>query len=166
MRVLILAVFILMTSACSLNHGRPIANLQYLKTERLRTTGIYQIYFKSDVDLLGLFKSSIGQGLVCSLTDDLDFSQAHKIKQSGFGFIERVSADSLLYRADVIFDELVDGKGEEKRLKGTTLIPFLKVRDSISCVFRVHSTTYKTYFSKIMQVPSAELLAPAPANEL
>lgn len=158
MKVLILAICISVLSACSLNHGRPIANLKYEKTERLRTTGIYQVYFKSDVELLGLFKSSIGRGLVCSLTSDLDFSQAHRIKQSGFGFIERVSPDSLIYRADVIFDESVDDEGGERRLKGETLDPFLKARDSFSCVYRVHSTTYKTYFSKIMQIPSADLL--------
>lgn len=164
MRVLSLLVLILITSACSLNHGRPVANLEYTKTERLRSTGIYQVYFSSDVELLGLFKSSIGQGLVCSLTDDLDFSQSHQIKQSGFGFVERLSADSLLYRADVIFDESVDGKGEERRLKGETLAPFLSARDTISCVFKVHSTTYKTYFSKIMHIPSADLLKSGPAQ--
>ncbi len=164
MRFITLAVMILMVSACSLNHGRPIANLQYSKTDRLRSTGIYHIYFSSDVELLQLFKSSIGQGLVCSLTDDQDFSQAHRIKQSGFGFIERVSTDSLLYRADVLFDEQVDDKGEERRLKGDSLVPFLKSRDSISCVFRVHSTTYKTYFSKIMHVPSVDLMNPGTAE--
>ncbi|TKJ84681.1 hypothetical protein PkoCFBP13504_12145 [Pseudomonas koreensis] len=101
---------------------------------------------------------------MCSLTNDQDFSQAHRIKQSGFGFIERVSTDSLLYRADVLFDEQVDDKGEERRLKGDSLVPFLKSRDSISCVFRVHSTTYKTYFSKIMQVPSVDLMNPGTAE--
>lgn len=148
----------LLVSACSLNHGRPIATLKISKVEQFRNTGIYQIYFTSDIELLGLFKSSIGQGLVCSLNDDLDFAQAHHIKQSGFGFVEKVSAEPALYRADVIFSESEKSSGGERSLQGDTLAPFLMKRDSIACLFRVHSTTYTTYFSNLMQVPSKELL--------
>jgi hypothetical protein len=148
----------LVLSACSLNHGRPIATLQISKVEQLRNTGIYQIYFASDIDLLGLFKSSIGQGLICSLSDDLDFSQAHHIKQSGFGLVEEVSAEPGLYRADVIFSESEKSSGGERYLQGDTLAPFLMKKDSIVCLFRVHSTTYTTYFSNVMKVPSKELL--------
>lgn len=162
MRKLCLFFVILMCSACSLNHGKSIATLHYSKVEQLRDTGIYQVYFTSDVAILGLFKSRIGEGLVCSLEDDMDFSQAHRIRRSGFGFVERVvDSPQEIYKADVIFSESESGKGGEKYLQGEALVPLLRGRDYISCVFRVHTTTYKTYFSNLMYVPVGELLKAA-----
>lgn len=150
---------ILMSASCSLNHGRPVATLEYASVNELRNTGIYQVFFNSDVELVGLFKSRIGEGLVCSLEGDLDFSEAHHIKRSGFGLVEKVSESApSLYRANVIFSESESGKGGENYLEGEALIPLLKKRDFISCVYRVHTTTYNTYFSQVMHVPTAELL--------
>ncbi|WP_177319034.1 hypothetical protein [Pseudomonas sp. GM102] len=165
MRKLFIFFVILMCSACSLNHGKPIATLQYSKIEQFGDTSIYQIYFTSDIAILELFKSRIGEGLVCSLEDDMDFSQAHHIRRSGFGFVERVVDDpQVTYKADVIFRESESGKGGEKYLQGEALVPLLEGRDYFSCVFRVHTTTYKTYFSNIMHVPSGELLKAATKN--
>ncbi|WP_283188810.1 hypothetical protein [Pseudomonas sp. PMCC200344] len=159
MHKVFLFLTILMSASCSLNHGRPIATLEYSSVKELRNTGLYQIYFTSDVELLQLFKSRIGEGLVCSLEDDLDFTEAHHIKRSGFGLVGKViEPASLLYRANVIFSESESGKGGEDYLEGEALILLLKKRDFISCVFRVHTTTYNTYFSKVMHVPTAELL--------
>ncbi|WP_454846359.1 hypothetical protein [Pseudomonas farris] len=162
MRKLFLFFVILMSSACSLNHGKPIATLQYSKTEQFLDISIYQIYFTSDIAILDLFKSRIGEGLVCSLEDDMDFSQAHHIRRSGFGFVEKVVGNpQATYKADVIFSESESGKGGEKYLQGETLVPLLEGRDYISCVFRVHTTTYKTYFSNVMHVPAGELVKAA-----
>lgn len=158
MRKIFLMLLILVVSGCSLYHGRPIATLEFSKVERFRDTDMYQVYFTSDVEILGLFKSYIGEGLVCSLSEDLDFSQAHHIKQSGFGLVEKVSAEPALYRANVIFSESEKSSGGERYLQGDTLAPFLTKKDSIACLFRVHSTTYTTYFSNLMHVPSKELL--------
>ncbi|MHC8396193.1 hypothetical protein ACYZT8_21500 [Pseudomonas sp. LB3P93] len=159
MHKIFLFLTILMSASCSLNHGRPIATLEYSSVKELRSTGLYQIYFTSDVELLGLFKSRIGEGLVCSLEDDLDFTEAHHIKRSGFGLVEKeIELGPMLYRANVIFSESESGKGGEDYLDGEALVPLLKKRDFISCVFRVHTTKYNTYFSKIMRVPTAELL--------
>ncbi|MGE8098506.1 hypothetical protein [Pseudomonas fluorescens] len=159
MHKFLLLIFMLMCASCSLNHGKPIATLEYLSVDELRKTGIYQVYFDSDVAILDLFKSRIGEGLVCSLEDDLDFSQAHHIKLSGFGLVELVKDKGQAnYRANMIFTDSEEGKGGEIYLEGDTLKPLLLKRDYISCVFRVHTTPYKTYFSKIMHVPTADLL--------
>lgn len=162
MRNLFIFFVILMCSACSLNHGKPIATLQYSKIEQFRDTSIYQIYFTSDIAILELFKSRIGEGFVCSLEDDMDFSQGHHIRRSGFGFVDKVMDNPQnIYKADVIFSESESGKGGEKYLQGETLTPLLESRDYFSCVFRVHTTTYKTYFSNVMRVPTRELLKAA-----
>ncbi|WP_237142956.1 MULTISPECIES: hypothetical protein [Pseudomonas] len=150
---------ILACSSCSLDHGRSVATLEYLSVEELRNTGIYQIYFHSSEPVLELFKSRIGEGLVCSLDDDLDFAQAHHIKLSGFGLVELVKdKEQSSYRANMIFTDSEEGKGRESYLEGDTLKPLLLKRDYISCVFRVHTTRYKTYFSTVMHVPTADLL--------
>lgn len=159
MHKVFLFFLIMMSASCSLNHGKPVAALEYSSVAELRSTGLYQIYFTSDVDVLQLFTSKIGEGLVCALEDDLDFAESHHIKRSGFGLVESVSGDlPLRYRANVIFSESASGKGGENYLEGETLVPLLRKRDFISCVFRVHTTTYKTYFSKVMRIPTKELL--------
>lgn len=95
----------------------------------------------------------------------MDFSQAHHIRRSGFGFVERVMDDpQVTYKADVIFSESESSKGGENYLQGEALVPLLEGRDYFSCVFRVQTTTYKTYFSNIMHVPTGELLKAATKN--
>lgn len=155
----LLLTLILICASCSLNHGKPIATLEYSGVERFQSSRIYQIYFTSDVAILDLFESRIGQGLVCALEDDIDFSMAHHIYRSGAGSVELVG-DTVGegYRSEVMFSESAEGKGGEFILGGDDLSRLLMKRDYISCVFRAHTTTYKTYFSNVMHVPTADLL--------
>nr|WP_253912139.1 hypothetical protein [Pseudomonas sp. CVAP\ len=142
-----------------MNHGKPIATLEYSGVERFQNSRIYQIYFTSDVAILDLFKSRIGQGLVCALEDDVNFSMAHPIYRSGVGSVELAgNTVGEGYRSEVMFSESAEGKGGEFILGGNDLSRLLMKRDYISCVFRVHTTSYKTYFSTVMRVPTADLL--------
>ncbi|WP_033064279.1 hypothetical protein [Pseudomonas sp. GM18] len=155
----VLLVVIALCASCSLNHGKPIATLIYSDVDELRDTGIYQVRFTSDVALLDLFQSSIGQGLICAVDDDLDFAVAHQIKRSGYGLVERIEGDAVYkYQADVIFRESTGEKGAEIFPEGEALSRWLTNRSYISCVFRVHTTTYKTYFSNVMRVPTVDLV--------
>ncbi|MFC6693786.1 hypothetical protein ACFQD2_26450 [Pseudomonas lini] len=115
--------------------------------------------FTSDVAILELFKSSIGQGLICAVDDDLDFAVAHQIKRSGYGLVERIEDNSVYkYQADVIFREFTGEKGAEVFPEGEALSRWLTNRSYISCVFRVHTTTYNTYFSNVMRIPTVDLV--------
>ncbi|QXI16417.1 hypothetical protein [Pseudomonas hamedanensis] len=153
-----LMLLLLICSACSMNHGKPAAKLSYSGVEELEDTGIYQVRFRADVEILELFKSHISQGLVCAVDDDLDFSVAHQIKRSGFGLVERDErGKENEYKADVIFRESTGKKGAEIFPEGAVLSRWFTKRPFISCVFRAHTTPYKTYFSEIMRVPSADL---------
>lgn len=145
-------------SACSMNHGKPIAGLVYSGVEELEDTGIYQIRFHSDVQILELFKSHISQGLVCAVDDDLDFSVAHTLRRSGFGLVERDEKGTPNdYKAEVIFRESTGEKGAEFFPGGPELGRWIATKPFISCVFRTHTTTYKTYFSEIIRVPTTDL---------
>ncbi len=145
-------------SGCSMNHEKPAAKLFYSGVDELEDTGIYQVHFLADVELLELFTSHISQGLVCTVDDDVDFSVGHQIKRSGFGLVERdESGAANEYKADVIFRESTGEKGAEIFPEGPVLNRWFTNRRFISCVFRVHTTPYKTYFSQIMRVPTADL---------
>ncbi|WP_028620619.1 hypothetical protein [Pseudomonas sp. Ant30-3] len=150
---------IVLCTSCSLNHGKPIATLTYSDIAELEGTGIYQVRFTSDVEILELFKSHIGQGLICSVGKDLDFSVAHQIKRSGYGFVERIEdASEKKYQARVIFRESTGEKGAEIFPEGEALKHWIASDKYISCIFRSHSTTYKTYFSNVMRVPTGDLV--------
>jgi hypothetical protein len=141
-----------------MNHGKPPAKLFYSGVDELEDTGIYQVRFRADVEILELFKSHISQGLVCAVDDDLDFSVAHQISRSGFGLVERDERGAANeYKADVIFRESTGEKGAEIFPEGPVLSRWFMKRPFISCAFRVHTTPYKTYFSEIMRVPTDDL---------
>lgn len=159
MRNFVFCIFVVLCSSCSSNHGRPIATLNYEKVEITPSGNAYQISFTSDTDLLGLFESKIGEGLVCALEDDLDFSIGHYIKRSGRGSVEFVKDSSGdHYVSKVLFREAGELQGTETILAGHALREILYKREFMACTFRVHTISYKTYFSNVMRVPTADLL--------
>jgi len=159
MRSFVFCIFVVLCTSCSSNHGRPIATLNYENVDVTPSGNAYQISFTSDVDLLGLFKSKIGEGLVCALEDDLDFSIGHYIKRSGRGAVEFVKGpEGDHYVSRVIFREAGETQGKETILTGHALSEVLNKREFMICTYRVHTTPYKTYFSNNMRVPTADLL--------
>ncbi|WP_237142957.1 MULTISPECIES: hypothetical protein [Pseudomonas] len=158
-RKFVFYIFVSLCASCSFNHGRAIATLNYSGVEHTPGSVAYQIGFTADTDLLGLFESAIGEGLVCALEDDVDFSIGHYIKRSGRGAVEYVK-DPVggHYVSRVMFRETGESEGEENLLTGEALGEVLKTREFIVCSFRVHTTKYKTYFSNPMPVPTSDLL--------
>jgi hypothetical protein len=162
MRNFVFCLLVVLCASCSSNHGRPIATLHYEKVEVAPSGNAYQISFTSDTELLGLFKSKIGEGLVCALEDDLDFSVGHYIKSSGRGAVEFVKDSSgEHYVSTILFREAGELQGKETILTGQALREILDKREFMACTFRVHTTSYKTYFSNVMRVPTADLLRAA-----
>ncbi|WP_064616615.1 hypothetical protein [Pseudomonas sp. GR 6-02] len=162
MRNFVFCLFMVLCASCSSKHGRPIATLHYEKVETSPSGNSYQIRFTSDTELLGLFKSKIGEGLVCALEDDLDFSVGHYIKRSGRGTVEFVKDSSgEHYISMILFREAEELQGKETILTGQALREILDKREFMLCTFRVHTTRYKTYFSNVMRVPTADLLKAA-----
>ena len=157
MNRIFLAIAILLCSSCSSNHGRQIAVLDFQSVSITPSGSSFFVWFSSDTDLLGLFQSKIGEELVCTLDDDLDFSIGHYQKRYGSGIVE-VSENSSKgqYIARVIFRETGDVQGKELILEGDRLRSALRAHPFIVCTFRVNTTKYKTYFSEFMRIPSED----------
>lgn len=155
---LLLCLVLMMCASCAMNHGKPIAELDYIGVERYQDKRIYQVSFASNVDVVNLFKSKISQTLICSLDGDTDFSVAHRIHQYGEGLIEPVQRGSgWVFKADLIFSE-VKSSTSDAVMRSETLRSLLARQASIACKVRINAYSYKTYFSEVMQVPSADLL--------
>ncbi|MFJ5287309.1 hypothetical protein ACIP66_26190 [Pseudomonas sp. NPDC088429] len=154
-RLLLLLVFLACTS-CAMNHGKPIAKITYSGVERYQDTRIYQVSFKSDVDVLDLFKSRISQTLLCSLNGDTDFSVAHRIDQYAEGMIERKSSANE-FKADLLFSQVKDASSDSV-MSSDQMKAVLQQKKTIVCKVRVNAYSYKTYFSESMEIPSADLL--------
>jgi hypothetical protein len=145
--------------SCSTDHGRPIATLSYDRVEVTQGSLGFRISFTSDTDLLALFGPAIGEGLVCALEDDIDFSIGHYLKRSGRGsvrFIDDTTGGH--YESKVIFREAGELQGEELILGGKALRDVLVKKEFIACAFRVHTTSNRTYISNIMHVPTNDLV--------
>lgn len=155
----LLTLALLFCCSCSSNHGRPIAALDYRAVSLSSSGSSFFIGFSSHTDLLGLFQSKIGEELVCTLGADLDFSIGHYQKLYGNGIVEVSEKPSKgKYIARVIFKETGEVQGKERILDGNGLRGALMANDFVVCTFRVHTTKYKTYFSKFMRIPSADFL--------
>lgn len=155
---LLLCLMFMLCASCAMNHGKPIAKLEYVSVERYQDKRIYQVSFTSNVDVVNLFKSKISQTLICSLDGDTDFSVAHRIHQYGEGFIETVQqGGEQVFKADLIFSE-VKSSTNDAVMKSEALSSLLAEQASITCKVRINAYSYKTYFSEEMQVPTKDLL--------
>jgi hypothetical protein len=145
--------------SCSTDHGRPVATLSYDRAEVTQGSLGILISFTSDTDLLALFGPAIGEGLVCALEDDLDFSIGHYLKRSGRGSVRFINdTTGGHYESKVIFREAGKLQGEELILGGKALRDVLVKKEFIACAFRVHTTSNRTYVSSIMHVPTIDLV--------
>ncbi|WP_085578095.1 MULTISPECIES: hypothetical protein [unclassified Pseudomonas] len=158
-RVFVVLLTFLLTASCTYNHGRPAAVLYYQNVEITPSGFAFLMRFTSDADLFSLVGPSIGEGLVCGLEDDLDFSIGHYLKRSGRGSVEFVN-DSTggHYESRIMFRESGEAQGEEAILSGEALRDILVKRPFIVCAFRAHASSYSTYFSNAMNVPTADLI--------
>jgi len=159
MRKCLIFFVVLLCSSCSSDHGQPIATLSYEGVSITPSGYGYKISFTSDTDLLALLGDSIGDGLVCALEDDLDFSIGHYLKRSGRGSVRYVN-DSTggHYDSTVIFRKSEDSQGQESILGKKELRNVLAVRDFVVCTYRVNNSEHRTYFSKLMRVPTKDFL--------
>jgi hypothetical protein len=145
--------------SCSTNHGRPTATLHFGTVEITPSGFGFLMTFTSDIDLLALFGPAIGEGLVCALEDDQDFSIGHYLKRSGRGsvrFIDDTTGGH--YESKVIFREAGELQGQENILGGKALRDVLVKREFIVCAFRVNTTGNRTYVSNVMHVPASDLV--------
>ncbi|WP_426233981.1 hypothetical protein [Pseudomonas sp. TWP3-2] len=165
-RLLIILFLTAFSVSCSTERQRPVATLSYDRVEVTKSGFGFLISFTSDTDLLALFGPAIGEGVVCALEDDLDFSIGHYLTRSGRGSVNFVNdATGGHYESKVIFREVGDVQGQEVILGGTALREVLLRKEYITCVFRVRTTSNRTYVSNLMQVPVADIVNAIDTNQ-
>lgn len=135
-----------------------------------KTEDQYRIKFESNINLDLLYgekndEKVVSPRLVCSLVDDVDFSVDHNLVKFFRGHFEVGSIKSNLEESQFNYESIGNfyisqDRGTSKRvIDDIDLIQILRLRTTISC--RVVMTIYlrKPYYSTIMHIPTAEIVA-------
>lgn len=165
MQKLFVAVLCVLCAACAKEHGKPIASLSYTDITVKPGTGLYDLRFKSDVDLLNLFQrdeSPVGGMLHCALADDTNFAVDHVMKESGYGAIQVDSQSAangnFAFVATIFFKETFKGGRSTRTLTDTELHGLLSGKQAIPCKYVATAYGFKPYYSDALMVPTQDIL--------
>lgn len=165
MKKVLLIALIVLCSACAKDHGKPIASLSYSAITARPGTGLYDIRFTADIDLLNLFdvnENLIGGRLRCALSHDNDFSVDHVMAQSARGPIERAappkSEGDFVFIATVFFTETLDNGTSDRTLEGAELNRIFSSKQAIPCKYIVTAYKFKPYYSGTLLIPVMDIL--------
>ena len=152
-KFLLLAIFFIL-DGCSFNQDKAIANLDFSRIERVRDTPVYNLYFSADTDILGSYKSRVGEKLMCALADDVDFNLNHRMKYFAQGAVSRDKTQpGFKFVSQIIFNESISAGASERALGTSELKGLLSNKEYVACRFLVSATMISTYFSNVMYVP-------------
>ncbi|MFJ4250438.1 hypothetical protein [Pseudomonas sp. NPDC089741] len=156
---LLLSTFFLMLVGCAFTQDKPPANLRFSKIERVGDTVLYDLYFSSDLDILGHYKSLIGTGLLCALENDANFSENHEMKNFMDGGVRRsASGTESDFISRMVFSEKIANRSSERDLTPVEIRKILAGKKQVQCKFFASATMIDTYFSNVMYVPVVEIL--------
>ncbi|UVM52084.1 hypothetical protein LOY38_08635 [Pseudomonas sp. B21-015] len=149
---LLVTVFVL--GGCSFNQDKALANLDFSRIARVRDTPVYNLYFSADIDILGSYKSRVGEKLMCALADDVDFNLDHRMKYFAQGAVARDKTQpGFKFVSQIIFNESISAGASERALGVPELKGLLSNKEYVACRFLVSATMTNTYFSNVMYVP-------------
>ncbi|MFW9077878.1 hypothetical protein ACOI9X_01115 [Pseudomonas sp. P2757] len=149
-----MSLFLIVLVGCAFKQDKPPANLKFAKIERVGETALYDLYFSSDVDIKGTYKSLIGIGLLCALEDDEDFNENHKMRYFMDGGVRRDTSGARFdFISRMVFSEKIANGSSERDLSPVEVEQILAKKDHVSCRFFASATMIDTYFSNVMYVP-------------
>lgn len=164
MKWLFLIALAALCSACAKEHGKPIADLAYQDIFGAGD-GIYDLGFRSDVDLLSLFKAGegfVGGRLKCALSADMDFSVEHVMLQSGYGPLESAASgysdEGFAFVASLSFRETAADGASSRPLNGDEVSALLVGKQNIPCKYVATIFGTKPYYSGTLLVPVRDIL--------
>lgn len=158
LRVFLLVLGV-MLAGCTLKQDKPPANLEFSKIERVGETVLYDLYFSSDINILGPYKSLVGVRFICALGDDFNFEVGHRMKWFVNGSVSRNRAGSDLdFISRLTFSESDANGSSETDLTPIEIKRILQYKAEIPCKFMASATMMDTYFSNVMYVPVVEIL--------
>lgn len=165
--------YLLLTLAFGLVAGcfsmeKPVAQIEFQGIYKAEDQ--YRIRFNSSVNLDILYNEKndekvVSRRLVCSLADDVNFSVDHNLEKFFRGYFEVSSTSSNMEEGPFKYESIGNfyfsqDRGTSKRVfDEIDLIQILGLRTTIPC--RVVMTIYlrKPYYSTIMHIPTAEIVA-------
>ncbi|MBY8936391.1 hypothetical protein [Pseudomonas fluorescens] len=154
----IFVLCVLVMSGCSLRQNKTTANLQFTKIQRVGQTVLYDVYFSSDIDIWGPYRSLIGVGFVCALEDHADFRERYAMKRLMAGSVKRNPAGAKYgFIAAMLFSERVVNGSSERDLTPAEIKQMLARKTQVPCKFFASATMMETYFSNVMYVPVADI---------
>lgn len=157
-------VLVALCSACTKEHGKPIADITYRDFSGTGD-GFYDLALRSDVDLLSLFKAGegfVGGRLECALSTDTDFSVEHVMQQSGYGALEAAepihSAEGFFFVASLSFRQTDADGTSSHSLSGKEVSALLAGKQDIPCKYVATIFGTKPYYSGTLMVPVRDIL--------
>ncbi|MDW5418818.1 hypothetical protein R6242_19805 [Iodobacter sp. CM08] len=165
-----LVVLCLALNACAGQNVQE-ANLTYVSLNKNRSMA--RLFFKSDVDFSKVIDEKKGQSIgsrtiQCSLTDDVNFTPGHSLQYFLEGQLSRSEGQDnigFMYSSDLLFamsDEENEKYRINKNINGMVLNDAFRAmifnRKKIPCKVIVTVVYSSPYLSKIMYVPSKDLI--------
>ncbi|WP_309444989.1 hypothetical protein [Dyella sp.] len=169
-----LPILLALACAACFSAPEPPADLHF---ERFEQSGnFYALTFKSSVDFEDPAWNEGGSAmpprLICSLDDDINFSNDHVQRRRLYGSIrpdtvrvvgDKLSDDhktSISYTVEVDFEETKDNGTSTHYLTPTEISSLLASRTDVSCkiIRTFYFSTTRTYYSNTMKVPVKALL--------
>lgn len=159
-----ISVLLVLCTACAKDHHKPVAQLTYAGFVSTGN-GLYDLEFRSDIDLLNLFQRGegfIGGMMHCALSDDTDFSIGHVLQQSGYGSIEPgargSSGQGFEFVATIFFRETFNEGRSSRSITDAELRGLLSGRATIPCKYVATIYGFKPYYSGTLMVPVQDIL--------
>jgi hypothetical protein len=165
-----LVVLCLALNACASQNVQE-ATLTYVSLNKNRS--IARLFFKSDVEFSKVIDEKKGQSMgsrtvKCSLTDDVDFTPGHSLQyflEGRLNIGEGQGNIGYMYFSDLLFamsDEENEKYRINKNINGMVLNDAFRVmivnREKIPCKVVVTVVYGSPYMSKVMYVPSKDLV--------
>jgi len=154
-----ISVLLVLCTACAKDHHKPVAQLTYTDFVSIGN-GLYDLEFRSDIDLLNLFQRGegfIGGMMHCALSDDTDFSIEHVLQQSGYGSIESgahgSSDQGFEFVATISFRETFNEGRSSRSITEAELRALLSGKATIPCKYVATIYGFKPYYSGTLMVP-------------
>ncbi|WP_439821942.1 hypothetical protein ACSPX5_13955 [Pseudomonas sp. HLG18] len=167
MHKFILCVFLVACAGCAKDHLKPPATLSFLSIDRKSGSLLYDIRYRSDIDVLDLFGRGERVGMAsgsleCALADDTDFSVDKAIRFSAVGLVESDKGKgrdgSFSYITNAFLVETYNNRSSQRHLPTSELNQLLSGKQQIPCKVVVTAYGYKPYYSNTMNLPVADLL--------
>ncbi|WP_065259428.1 hypothetical protein [Pseudomonas bananamidigenes] len=167
MHKFILCAFLVACTGCAKDHSKPPANLSFTSVDRKSGSLLYDIRYRSDIDVLDLFGRGERVGMAsgsleCALADDTDFSVDKAIQFSAVGLVESDKGEgrdgSFSYITNAFLVETYNNRSSQRHLPTSELNQLLSDKQQIPCKVVVTAYGYKPYYSNTMNIPVADLL--------